>query len=77
MSDDGKKKQTAMAVVAVVLIALAGVLVMWNYEMGPFKKTIVPEPEYTSTLTDEEKAAYEKARARDAVLQKATTPSGS
>jgi len=77
MADDGKQKQTAMAVVAVVLIALAGVLVMWNFEFGPFKKKVEPQPDFVSTLSDEEKAQYELQKKRDAALQKVVPPSGS
>jgi len=77
MSESGKKKQTGMALVAVGLIVLAGVLVMWNYQVGPFKPKPIEHIDPNSLLTDEQRQQKEKDDARMKLLEKVSPPSGS
>lgn len=78
MADEsGKGKQMGMAGLALVLIIAAGVLVMWNFEVGPFKKKPVVDVDPTTLLTAEEKALAEKDKARMEQINKVITPSGS
>ena len=63
MADEsGKNKQIGMAVLALALILAAGALVMWNFEVGPFKKKPVVDVDPISLLTAEERRRPTRTR---------------